>query len=171
MIPIIRTGDWYWKTGNLKSKFGYLSAQGLRGNCYSFRFASVRRVRNVCAVLLAFFWLVASSHPVLESVGLIHRGDRHTHDTTPVHEDDGDQDHDAADGKCPVAFAKVSIPRPPTSPVAFGFIFSHFEFFELPAFEIAASGLAPPHRGLIPISSWQFSLRTALAPRAPSFLS
>jgi hypothetical protein len=121
--------------------------------------------------MLAMLWLLASSHPILETADLIHQGDRHRHDTTPAHEDDGEQDHDAADGKCPLTFAKVSIPHPPLAQMAFAFALASADLRERFTFEMDASGLAPPERAPIPISSWQFSLRAALSPRAPSLLS
>jgi hypothetical protein len=136
-----------------------------------FHTARVRWVRNVCSVLLAVFWLGASSHPLLESAGLIHHHDSDGHSApTPAHPDDGDADHDAADGKCPVTHARVSIPHPPTLEFALA-VFACSDLFNRIDVEIDSSGLAPPLDAPIPISSWQFSLRTALAPRAPSSLS
>jgi hypothetical protein len=122
-------------------------------------------------VLLAIFWLGASSHPLLESAGLIHHGDSHPHsNATPAHHDDGDGDHDAADGKCPVTHVRVSVPDPPSIEFALA-VFDGNGFVNRVDVEIGSSGLAPPHDPPIPICSWQFSLRTALAPRAPSSLS
>jgi hypothetical protein len=128
-------------------------------------------LRDVCSIFLALLWLVASSHPILESAGLIHQDDHHSHNASPTHDDDGDQDHDAADGKCPVSFAKVSIPKPPATQVPFVLSFSSAELIDGLTFEIDASGLAPPEQLSVPIPSWQFCLRAALAPRAPSSLS
>jgi hypothetical protein len=129
-------------------------------------------MRNVCSVLLAVFWLVASSHPVLESAGLIHHhNDSDTHSpATPAHSDDGDSDHDAADGKCPTTFARVSIPDPPQIECAL-FSFACGVLLNRVDVEIESSGLAPPIVGPTPLSSRHFAFRTALAPRAPSSIS
>jgi hypothetical protein len=129
----------------------------------------VRRFRKLCSFLLATLWLVASSHSLLETSGLIHKGDQQAHHTAPASEDD--HDHDAADGKCAITFLKVSVPKAPVCLFTFAFAFCCADLTDDLDQQINPSGLAPPEPFAIPISSWQFSLRTALAPRAPSLLS
>jgi hypothetical protein len=85
--------------------------------------------------------------------------------------DGHDDDHDAADGRCVVQIAPVTISAPVlVARFEIGRIGAS-EFFCEPVLDIEACGLAPPNENSLSISSWQFCRRTALPPRAPSLLS
>ena len=127
-------------------------------------------------MLLVACWLPGSSHAWLQYAGLIHeRHADHDADSTGSHEHEHEHDtddHDAADGICVLSSAQVNVPMPdadaiPLLPGLFGLE----RDLELHA-EHSGSGLAPPGTAPPQLShSWQFSFRTALPPRAPSFVS
>jgi hypothetical protein len=120
-------------------------------------------------MLLVAIWLPASSHALLEVVGLIHeRHADHEASATGSHEHDSG-DHDAADGLCL---------RPATglnSPVAyFGWVplwvglHAHIKTqascVASPAAALMAPGTAPPEV----CCGWRFIVRAAPQVRAPS---
>ena len=125
-------------------------------------------------MLLVAGWLPASSHALLQYVGLIHeRHAAHDADSTGSHEHEHDtDDHDVADGICALSSAQVNVPMPDAdaTPFLLG-LFGLERGSELNA-ELSASGLAPPGAAPLQLSSgWQFSFRAALPARAPSFVS
>lgn len=123
-------------------------------------------------MLLVAFWLPASSHALLEYVGLIHEHhDDHDGESSGSHEHDADN-HDAADGKYAPSTTLVKVPLPDavTSPLLFcapGLICSSELHIEQQPSGLAPPGTAPPFLA----SGWQFLFRTALPARAPSFAS
>ncbi len=123
-------------------------------------------------MLLVAVWLPGSSHALLQYAGLIHELHvDHDADAAGSHEHDAD-DHDVADGICVLSSAQVNVPMPEAdaSPLLLGlFGLERGSEFNV---ELSASGLAPPGTAPPQLShSWQFSFRTALPPRAPSFVS
>ncbi|HTL54085.1 MAG TPA: hypothetical protein VL361_00345 [Candidatus Limnocylindrales bacterium] len=122
------------------------------------------RLKTVGVLLLLALWAPATSHALLEQAGLIHTADTQH-----------DDDHDAADGLCVNATPHVQAPQPSLA-VAPGLLV-HLEFWLATSAMVdgsveEASGPAPP--GVAPPAlpkTWHFSLRTALAARAPSCLS
>jgi len=102
-------------------------------------------------------WLPATSHPLLEGIGVIHE-----HGVP-----DSDSDHDAADGlillpssaKAPVVNATLVCVLPVV-------VFLLPEPVETRPTHRMASGTSPPLPNV-----WQFVHRAALPPRAPSFAS
>jgi hypothetical protein len=120
---------------------------------------TVKRFRTFYTLILLALWLPISSHDLLEGAGLIHHAS--TNDAEASH------DHDAADGIC----------RAPDSPL----ILSHFLaaqtspiVLSLEAFNLSPLDSVVWFASLVNPSppemqtSWQFSFRVALAPRAPS---
>ena len=129
----------------------------------------VRRVYVILALLLAALWVPMTSHCLLEDAGWIH------HDKCCDTGDDGDgTGHDAADGICQVEKAGFRLPK-----------LQQVLAEALPDFltpQLTLDGLLrvetiPPdiltRAGPPPTLrvTWQFSSRTALPPRAPSFVS
>ncbi|MBI3878564.1 MAG: hypothetical protein HY301_00665 [Verrucomicrobia bacterium] len=129
----------------------------------------MRRFNVILAPLLAVLWLPMTSHCLLEDAGLIH------HDKCCEQGDGTDEhDHDAADGACQIEKAGFQLPK-----------FQRVLAEALPDFhspQIALDELLrvetiPPDiltcAGPPPTlrATWQFSSRSALPPRAPSFVS
>jgi len=117
--------------------------------------------------MLALFAL-ASSHPLLEGLGLIHHEIAHTHEQSS-----SDSDHQLADGK-----VSINVNRNETQKsladssfnlaniLAFALVLlQHEDLSNQSSVEIACS--PPPELG----TTWQFSSRAALPVRAPSFAS
>ncbi|ODU23814.1 MAG: hypothetical protein ABS95_02985 [Verrucomicrobia bacterium SCN 57-15] len=120
------------------------------------------------ATLMLAIFALASSHPLLEGLGLIHHETAHTHEQSS-----SDSDHPLADGK-----VSINVNRNDTQK---SFVDSAFNLAKILAFalvliqhddlsnqssvEIASS--PPPELG----TTWQFSSRAALPVRAPSFAS
>ena len=127
---------------------------------------SVTRLGKILAIMLAVLWVPIASHCLLEDAGLIHHSD--------CCNSDGDNDHDAADGICQVEKAGFQLPK-------FQRVLAEaLPYFLTPQLTLDSllrveaippdilSRAGPPAalRG-----TWQFSFRTALPPRAPSFVS
>jgi hypothetical protein len=132
----------------------------------------VRRLKNILVVLTALVWLPASSHALLEHLELIHQVHAdHDADSSGSHEHDTDN-HEAADGKCALSSAHVSVPL--SKAMATPFLLGTFAQAWTSEFHIAPppSGLPPPGPAPPQLSHrWQFALRTALPARAPSLIS
>ena len=124
------------------------------------------------ALLLAAFWLPASSHSLLEYAGLIHeRHADHEADSQGSHEHDADN-HEAADGKCALSSTHVSAPVPDAMVSPFLLSVLGLDLVSELHVERHPSGLAPPGTAPPQLSHcWQFSFRTALPARAPSLIS
>ena len=124
------------------------------------------RLRTVGVLLLLAFWLPATSHALLEQVGVIHQ------ETAGSQNED---DHDAADGLCVNAATHVQAP-----PASLAVIFAPMaepEFW-LAASAVVdgsvaeASGPAPPCLAPPELAqTWHFSSRMSLQARAPSSLA
>ena len=121
--------------------------------------------------MLALF-APTSSHPLLEGLGLIHQVHAdHDTDSDGSHEHDSNN-HEAADGKCVLASAHVSVPGPNMVATPFLFCSLGFDLASELHVERQPSGLAPPGTAPPQLSHrWQFSFRAALPIRAPSVLS
>lgn len=123
----------------------------------------------VATLMLALFAL-ASSHPLLEGLGLIHEETAHAH----AHEHSvPDSDHQLADGKVPINANRNEVQKSfddgsfnLAKIVALTFaLLQRDDLLSQSRVEIASS--PPPELG----ASWQFSFRAALPVRAPSFAS
>ncbi|MBK7997418.1 MAG: hypothetical protein IPK15_01450 [Verrucomicrobia bacterium] len=120
------------------------------------------------ATLMLALFALASSHPLLEGLGLIHHETAHTHEQSS-----SDSDHQLADGK-----VSINVNRNETQKsladssfnlaniLAFALVLlQHEDLSNQSSVEIACS--PPPELG----TTWQFSSRAALPVRAPSFAS
>lgn len=128
----------------------------------------VNRIKPIVATLMLALFALASSHPLLEGLGLIHHETAHTHEQSS-----SDSDHQLADGK-----VSININRNETQKsladssfnlaniLAFALVLlQHDDLSNQSSVEIASS--PPPELG----TTWQFSSRAALPVRAPSFAS
>ncbi|ODU25154.1 MAG: hypothetical protein ABS95_01010 [Verrucomicrobia bacterium SCN 57-15] len=128
----------------------------------------VIRLKPIVAMLVLTLFAFASSHPLLEGLGLIHQEVAHAE--TPA---DSDSDHELADGKCPVNSSRDEIQKSAAANGAFDLarilsltcLLLQHEDSTGPSVEIASS--PPPELG----TTWHFSSRAALPIRAPSFAS
>jgi len=119
-------------------------------------------------MLMFALFAFASSHPLLESLGLIHHEGAHAEEPAGPH-----SDHEFADGKCPIHSSRDEIQNNFSNGgfnfaavVAMACVLLHHADLETgPSVEIASS--PPPELG----TSWQFSSRAALPVRAPSLAS
>lgn len=119
------------------------------------------------AMLMLALFAFASSHPLLEGLGLIHHEAEH-------HSDDHsepERHHDAADGLVRLDSHREEVQKFAAGTFqivqcfALTLVLLHEEEFERPIFE--SSNSPPPEL----VKTWQFSSRTALPVRAPSFAS
>lgn len=127
---------------------------------------SVSRLKPIVAMLMLALFAFASSHPLLEGLGLIHHDNAHAEEPASSH-----SDHELADGNCPVhsnrdeiqgTFANGGFDL--AAVVALACVLLHDAALDTgPSIKIASS--PPPELG----PSWQFSSRAALPVRAPSF--
>jgi hypothetical protein len=122
----------------------------------------------IVATLMLALFAFASSHSLLEGLGLIHNEAAHSEQPASSH-----SDHELADGKCPINSTRDEIQKTLAHD---GFdlaaisalacvLLDHRDFETGPSVEIASS--PPPELG----TTWQFSSRAALPVRAPSFAS
>ena len=117
----------------------------------------VNRWKAILSLLMLAVWLPATSHPLLEGIGVIHE------QNSPA----TDSDHDAADGL-------VLLPSSVSSPVVNATLVCVLpvvvlllpEPVETRPKHRMASGTSPPLPNV-----WQFVHRAALPVRAPSFAS
>ena len=120
-------------------------------------------------------WPVLSAHAWLEAIGLIHIAHSEQApgcDGPDDPHDHHDADHDVADGLCLLSSHSLDVPAPSMPAIHAGFLWEIVEGTTGPALSPYPSGLAPP--GTSPpelIHRWQFSFRTALPARAPSFVT
>lgn len=126
------------------------------------------RWKPIVATLMLVLFALASSHPLLEGLGLIHQETAHAHE-----QPSSESDHQLADGK-----VSINVNRNDTQKSVAGNSFDlanilacalvllqSDDLSDRPSVEIASS--PPPELG----TSWQFSFRAALPARAPSFAS
>jgi hypothetical protein len=140
----------------------------LNGFCLLSINMCVTRLKPIVALLMLTLFAFASSHPLLEGLGLIHQEVAHTDGHA-----NSDSDHELADGKCRFTSSRDEIQKAFanggfdfSAVVALACVLLHDADLETgSSVEIASS--PPPELG----TSWQFSSRAALPVRAPSFAS
>jgi hypothetical protein len=124
------------------------------------------------ALLLLAAWPVLSAHPVLQHLGLIHEAHAdHDSESAGSHEHN-DGNHSVADGQCLLTSTTVKASAPCCGFTLFLICHIAKEWNLSLDRQQLSSGLAPP--SLVPpelTHRWQFSFRTALPARAPSFVS
>jgi hypothetical protein len=138
----------------------------------------VHRVAIILSLLLVAVWLPASSHALLQHIGLIHQvhahddhADGHDAGSSGSHEHDADN-HDAADGLCLASAAKVHVPTPIFVVLPDWLAVPVATLMTDANFAALHSGLSPPGSAPPELSHrWQFSFRAALPVRAPSLVS
>ena len=121
----------------------------------------------VATLMLALFAL-ASSHPLLEGLGLIHEEAAHAHEHSAP-----DSDHQLADGKVSINVNRNEVQKSfddgsfnLAKIVALTFALLQREDL-LSQYRVEIASSPPPELG----ASWRFSSRAALPVRAPSFAS
>jgi len=128
----------------------------------------VKRLMPIVATLTMLLFAFASTHPLLEGLGLIHHEIAHAEESASSH-----SDHELADGKCPIhsnrdeiqkTFSNVGFDLAATAIAALTCVLLHDAGLDTGP-SITAS--PPPELG----TSWHFSSRAALPVRAPSFAS
>ena len=130
----------------------------------------MRRLRKLITVLLLGLWMPATSHVLLEQAGIIHQDE---------HEDENPasgtaNDHDAADGICLILSKDVRAPQPVLTGLPLPQIWVNYSVIFTALLEVSltsAKGPDPP--GVAPAelsTTWQFSYRASLPPRAPSLI-
>jgi hypothetical protein len=122
---------------------------------------SVKRLLNLFGIFLALAWVPITSHCVLEKLpGL--QFFQCASDTQQESDCNGDSCAQVETASYKVSKTQTSVPLPPLT------VLLQVSLVEiLPAQQPLPATAAPPE---IP-KGWQFSFRTALAPRAPSFVS
>jgi len=132
----------------------------------------VRFVRGIFALLLAALWPAVTSHALLEQAGVIHQVHaEHHHPHHGPHEHNSDN-HDFADGKY---WAKTSGTKTPKPNFALAY---QCAWLAAPVSNLSSTieatdagpgppGTAPPEL----LRPWNFLLRAAANPRAPTFTS
>jgi hypothetical protein len=146
---------------------------GLRESGY---WGPLRRFWVILSLILATFWVPASSHGLLQRLGLIHErhaahAEAHHHDSESSHEHDGNS-HDLADGICRTEASGVQVPVATADFIQAAWVAVVWGLNDTLIDGLDRSGPAPP--GTSPpelLQVWQFSLRTALPVRAPSLAS
>ena len=135
------------------------------------------RFKHIVALLLLALWVPLTSHELLEQAGFIHHSDHvvaaaNAADTHDHGSDDGDGDHDAADGLCRIDWGGVTLKGPAAAAVLLPLWLTVGEdiFRQIPG--LVALKATPPGWSLSPpperAASWHFALRAALPARAPS---
>ena len=127
----------------------------------------VNRLKPVVAMLMLTLFAFASSHPLLEGLGLIHQ--EVTHAEGPA---GSDSDHELADGKCRIESSHEELEKPLADALdlSYSLVFVCVLLLEGdPDADPGGGSLSPPPPELG--TSWQFSSRAALPVRAPSFAS
>ena len=119
-------------------------------------------------VLLLALFVLASSHPLLQGLGLIHQYSNH-HSELPDSHSDSDRNHDAADGLCRVDSHRDEIQKFAGGNLScLAFIAALLDGEVVGAEPRFANTTSPPPEL---DTTWQFSSRAALPVRAPSFVS
>ncbi len=121
----------------------------------------MQRIFQIVALLLAIFWLPATSHELLESAGWIH-----AHDNTGP-----DVWHDAADGFCRTDQGPLLLKAPVLVPPLLVAIFADEITFAVEPIHfhpvgVAFASTAPPELA----TTWPFSRRMVGPNRAPPVL-
>jgi hypothetical protein len=123
-------------------------------------------------VFLLLIWGPVTSHGLLSSLGLVHHHQPAGHAQVPGHHDnDVDQDHDAADGICRIENSGLQIDK------ILGSLLPVIALFILQGDHLSVEvshRCSPTIPGAAPLELFacrQFDFRTALPARAPSFVS
>lgn len=127
----------------------------------------MNRLKPIVAMLMLALFAFASSHPLLESLGLIHQEVAHA--DGPAHSKDN---HEAADGSCRIESGQEELQKPLADALdlSHSFVFMCVLMLNTdPDADPGGQGLSPPPPELG--KSWQFSSRAALPIRAPSIAS
>jgi hypothetical protein len=128
----------------------------------------VNKLKPIVAMLMLTLFAFASSHPLLEGLGLIHQESAHADGPAS-----SDSDHELADGKCRINISRDEVQKS-FADGSFSLakilalacvLFQSEELSAQSTVEIASS--PPPELR----TTWQFSSRAALLARAPSFVS
>ena len=135
----------------------------------------LRRTWVILSLVLAAFWVPASSHGLLQSLGLIHehhgaQEDAHHHDSETSHEhDDDDNNHDLADGICRTEASGISVPAVTPHFFHAALLVMVWGLADTLTAGFDRAGPSPPGTSPPELSQvWRFSLRAALPVRAPS---
>ena len=139
----------------------------LHGIALTHTFTLVRRFKPIVAILMLTLFAFASSHPLLESLGLIHQDHSHADGS-----DQSDRNHEAADGICRVESSHEELQRPLSNSLDLTLSLELLWVLLLnPNLDAdpGGGGLSPPPPELG--TSWQFAFRAALPVRAPSLAS
>lgn len=128
----------------------------------------MNRLKPILAMLMLMLFAFASSHPLLEGLGMIHQETAHTHE-----QPSSDTDHPLADGEVSVNTSRNELQKS-LADESFDLVkilaltcvlLQHEDLSARSSVEITIS--PPPALS----TTWQFSLRAALPARAPSFAS
>lgn len=136
----------------------------------------MRRFWAILSLVLATFWVPASSHALLEGLGLIHEwhvahAEDHDHDSGTPHEHQGGG-HDLADGICRTEASGIDVPASTPRLVPAAGCAMVCEVQDALTRGLDRAGPSPPGTsppGLLQV--WRFSFRAALPVRAPSLVS
>lgn len=137
----------------------------------------LRQFWVMLSLILATFWVPASSHALLQSLGVIH--ERHAahaeadhHDSESSHEHD-DSNHDLADGFCRTESSGVDVPVA-TFQVLQAELCAVAIWYLTDTMTTGLDRTGPSPPGTSPpeiFQVWRFCLRAALPVRAPSLAS
>lgn len=137
----------------------------------------LRRFWIILSLVLATFWVPASSHAFLRGVGLIHErhqahAEAHHHNSEGSHEHDADN-HDLADGICRMEASGVNVPVFEPQFVHAALCAATVWFLtDMVTAGLDRAGPSPPGTSPPELSQvWRFSFRAALPVRAPSLAS
>ena len=144
-------------------------------------FQMLRRTWVILSLVLAAFWVPASSHGLLQSLGLIHehhaaQEGAHHHDSATSHEhehdDDNNNNHDLADGICRTEARGVSVSAVTPHFFDAALLVMVWGLTDTLTAGFERAGPSPPGTSPPELSQvWRFSLRAALPVRAPSSFS
>jgi hypothetical protein len=123
----------------------------------------VRRWFFIVSLLLALLWAPATSHCLLEHAGWIHHSE-----CCAEHDAASALGHDAADGVCHVTANEAELAKRPDA--AIDLLTCSAVALLVAVWEAPVADATAWHSGAAKSLSprWQFVLRTALPPRAPS---
>lgn len=125
----------------------------------------MKRLRQIVGLLLLVLWVPLTSHCTWENIS-----DLALFKCVDDTEQSSEQKSDCADDGCEqleTATYRSSDAQPDVAPPAFLVLFQLLNL-TVPAHESCAAATTSPPEIL---SGWQFTFRTALPPRAPSFVS
>ena len=136
---------------------------------------TVHRFWVMLSLILAAFWVPATSHAFLASLGVIQKRhsahvEAHYHGLGESHGHDGDN-HDFADGICRTEASRVRVPSVSRSCLHAAFLTAGEGLADTSINGLDWTGPSPPGAPPPEVSRvWQFSLQAALPVRAPPSL-